>query len=220
MTPTPTPNVPVPTTPAQAYRLPTVAFVLSVLGGCLCVTGPLGMILAIVALVRISKEPHLVGKGLAIAALVIPIVLLPVQGIVGAIAVPNFVKFQARAKQQECRANLRAMANAQRARRAEKSDYATTFAELGFTPPAHNRYSYFLSETEVFKVDTSRSPRAKPEAYAQELSKLGLKPGINGEHVLMACVGNVDGDPDLDVWTTDESDREPTNVENDVEGSR
>jgi len=200
-----------------SYALPTVALVLSILGLCFCPGSIVAVVLAIVALVRIGKEPQLPGKGLAIAALVIAVGLLPVQaGVLAAIAIPNFIRLQARSKQSECKVNLRNLAAAQVRHRAEHGEYASDFATLGFTVPAGNRYAYLLSENEVLPIDPRYSAnRVDPVLEAR---RLGLQLGAGREHFLAACVGNIDSDPTLDVWTVSSDDR--SGPEGDVPAGR
>jgi type IV pilus assembly protein PilA len=193
--------------PAQAkYSLPTVALILSVLGICFCPTALVGSILGIVAWVRISKEPHLPGKGLAIAATFIPLALVPIVGIQAAIAIPNFIRFQARSKQSECKTALRAIANAQRSFHDQDGHFAATFEELGVVTPEANRYAYFLSDAEIQHPDTALHPEAAGVDYAGALKRSGLEVGV-GEDYTAACVGNVDQDQTLDVWTVSSAPR-------------
>lgn len=187
--------------PQKPYSLPTVALVFSLLGLCTCIGSLIGPILGIIALLRISREPGLAGRGLAIAAIVTPLILLPVQA---AIAIPNFIRFQARSKQSECKANLRALATAQRQYREAKGQYATGLEELGFTVPRGNRYAYLLSETEFIPIDP-RYSRAVALDVPQQVAKLGL--GVTSDGFLAACVGNIDNDATLDVWTVSSKPR-------------
>lgn len=74
-------------------------------------------------------------------------VVVAIIGILAAIAVPNFLRFQARSKQAEARTNLRAIYAGQTARFAEKDSYTVVFGETGFDPERGNRYSYDLGTT-------------------------------------------------------------------------
>jgi type IV pilus assembly protein PilA len=185
----------------QSYPLPIIALVLSVLGVCLCVTAPIGFILGLVALLRISKEPHLPGKGLAIAAMVVPFGLIPVIGIQAAIAIPNFIKFQARSKQSECKVNLKALYNTAQVVQMDTGKWPTTLKELPWAPERGNRYSYYLSPTEVLPGSTGD---------AKALDKVDFAPPFTA-----ACVGNIDNDETMDVWTVAD-DGLPNNLSNDV----
>src|SRR5688572_7751114 len=49
---------------------------------------------------------------------------LPCAGILAAIAIPNFIRFQARAKQAECRTQLQRWVTLQRSYFAENDEYA------------------------------------------------------------------------------------------------
>ena len=192
---------------APKYSLPIIAFILSILGFCCCPTAMVGAVLGIVAWVRISKEPHLPGKGLAIAATFIPLALIPVVGIQAAIAIPNFIKFQARSKQSECKANLKGLYVAQKAYESDKGAWPESFDAMGWRPEAGNRYSYFLSPTEMVPADHVRHPSVAAEDHAGALGRANVEVGPHAVRVgpagevVAACVGNVDNDETLDVWT-------------------
>ncbi|HET6983548.1 MAG TPA: DUF4190 domain-containing protein [Myxococcaceae bacterium] len=188
--------------PQKPYSLPTIALVFSLLGFCTCIGSIVGIILGIIALVRINREPGLAGRGLAIAAIVTPLILFPVQ--LG-LAIPNFIRFQARSKQSECKANLKALAAAQRQHRNASGQYATTLEELGFTVPRGNRYAYLLSGTEFIPVDPRYAGSVAIDV-PQQAAKLGV--GVSSDGFLAACVGNIDNDATLDVWTVSSKSRE------------
>src|SRR4051794_2253740 len=71
-------------------------------------------------------------------------------GILAAIAIPNFIRFQLRSKQGECKANLKAIFTGEKSIFEDSKKYSDSFKEIGFDPMTPNqRYSYFLTETEV-----------------------------------------------------------------------
>lgn len=76
-------------------------------------------------------------KGFTLVELMIVVAII---GILAAIAIPNFIKFQARSKQSEPKANLKALFTAQRAYFSEKDTYASTVGDIGFNPERGNRY--------------------------------------------------------------------------------
>ena len=203
--------------PTRSYSLPTVALVLSIGGLCICISSAVGVILGIISLVRIGREPQLPGRGKAIAAIIIGAVLVPFQlGVLAAIAIPNFIRFQARSKQSECKMALREIYRDQVAYRVDHGRYATRFSELGFQVTPGNRYAYLLSEGEVIPVDPRYPPSFDP---ATAIRPFGV--GVKGDEFVAACVGNIDNDPTLDVWTVSSVDRSvpagiPLNEVNDV----
>jgi type IV pilus assembly protein PilA len=84
-------------------------------------------------------------------------IVVAIIGILAAIAVPNFIKFQCRSKQSEAKGNLKALYTSQEAYRAEFDNYTTiasipagsnagtTTNAIGFVPKgAKLRYSYIV----------------------------------------------------------------------------
>lgn len=80
-------------------------------------------------------------RGFTLVELMIVVAII---GILAAIAVPNFMRFQARAKQAEAKTNLKAIFTGQRTRYAESEAYSVRMGEIGFAPERGNRYSYDL----------------------------------------------------------------------------
>jgi len=71
-------------------------------------------------------------------------IVVGIIGILAAIAIPNFIRFQAKSKQSEAKTNLRAIFTGQRSRFGERDRYASLIAEVGFAPERGNRYLYDL----------------------------------------------------------------------------
>src|SRR3569832_2187828 len=63
-------------------------------------------------------------------------------GILAAIAIPNFMRYQARARQSEARINLGAMGTNAEAWRGENDTFVATGAQLGWAPVGNTRYGY------------------------------------------------------------------------------
>src|SRR2546427_2482768 len=93
----------------------------------------------------------LVQKGFTLIELMIVVAII---GILAAIAIPNFIKFQARSKQSEAKANLKAIFTAQKAFFQEKDRFSTLTGEVGFEPERNNRYAYFLAATGTIEPRT------------------------------------------------------------------
>jgi type IV pilus assembly protein PilA len=148
-------------------------------------------------------------------------------GVLAAIAIPNFIKFQARSKQHECKANLKAWYTTQRAYFHERNTYSASIEEVGFSPERGNRYAYFAGPGPVVDqgapqvvrtaamrgigVDTVRHAGGKPISLEQLPAGLGSMAGVHGEcpdcNITLVCAGQVDNDDTLDVWSISTQDR-------------
>jgi type IV pilus assembly protein PilA len=71
-------------------------------------------------------------------------IVVAIVGILAALAIPNFIRFQARSKQAEAKSNLKAIYTGQRAFHADRDAYATNIADVSFDPERGNRYLYEL----------------------------------------------------------------------------
>jgi type IV pilus assembly protein PilA len=80
-------------------------------------------------------------RGFTLIELMIVVAII---GILAAIAIPNFIKFQAKSKQSEAKGNLKAVFTSQRSQYQEHDKYLTNVGELGFSPERGNRYYYQL----------------------------------------------------------------------------
>jgi type IV pilus assembly protein PilA len=73
-------------------------------------------------------------------------IVVGVIGILAALAIPNFIRFQGRSKQAEPKANLRGAFTAERAYYSEHS-FFSCLNKIGFSPERGNRYRYTLNTT-------------------------------------------------------------------------
>ena len=133
-------------------------------------------------------------------------------GVVAAIAIPNYLKFTNRARMAECKMNLKAVYTAQKAHFAEHDDFGDTAEIIGFKiSSASTRYTYF-GGPELIVMPTAAG--ALPVDEDQLPGLLGGElPGVNGEcpddcTFVGACVGNIDSDAALDVWSISTKPRE------------
>lgn len=88
---------------------------------------PVGFVLGIIAYIKINDSRGTMGgKGLAIVAMCMPVLMVPIIGILAAIAVPNFIRYQLRAKQSEAKFTLQAIKTSQEAFFADSGGYASS----------------------------------------------------------------------------------------------
>ena len=81
-------------------------------------------------------------RGFTLIELMIVVAII---GILAAIAIPNFIKFQARSKQGEAKSNLKSLFTTEKSFFQEKDRYANSIREVGFAPERGNRYRYMNS---------------------------------------------------------------------------
>jgi type IV pilus assembly protein PilA len=164
-----------------------------------------------------------------VGALVAVPVVVAIIGMLAAIAIPNFIRYQARSKQAECRTNLKALGQLARADFEAHHRYTPALAELGFSPERGNRYAYFAgpgtrqsrsqaqlegapTDTQI-GVDSFKFPNLAnltehdlPATLAGSVA-LGVSGTCPDCALVAACVGNIDNDATLDVWSVSTADR-------------
>lgn len=123
-------------------------------------------------------------KGFTLIELMIVVAII---GILAAIAIPNFLRYQAKTKQSEAKSNLGSIFTSQVTYFGEEDVYASTIANLGWAPEGTTRYAYSIST-------------AAPANATQFSSR---------------ATGNIDTDTTADVWVIDD-DRNLSNPTNDV----
>jgi type IV pilus assembly protein PilA len=135
-------------------------------------------------------------------------------------------------RDHECRSTLRSIMVAEFAFHSVQRRYTVHPHELGFAPPPGNRYAYVFDRTgDVTRRDEKPSPPPEasvgygPDTEKRRLTVEDLVPklppevramlGLEGTcpdcQLTVACVGNLDDDPDLDVWTISTKDRPGAN---------
>ncbi|GMU09727.1 hypothetical protein ASNO1_59810 [Corallococcus caeni] len=142
-------------------------------------------------------------------------IVVAIIGILAAIAIPNFIRFQAKSKQSEAKTNLKAIFTAQKSFFGEKDKYSTDFTVIGFDPEPANRYSYGL-KTGCVGAQAVSARTASAGCIGQDSAKfntapaakdaiaaLGVQPAVaNCPNCFFSAnaVGNVDNDAAGDAW--------------------
>ena len=127
-------------------------------------------------------------KGFTLIELMIVVAII---GILAAIAIPNFLRYQAKSKQSEAKTNLGSIFTSQVAFFGEYDEFASSkdHVNLGWAPEGTTRYAYSVSGG-----------------------------GGTGSTTFTAqATGNIDTDATVDLWTIDQ-ERELSNATNDVTG--
>lgn len=143
-------------------------------------------------------------KGFTLIELMIVVAIL---GILAAIAIPNFMRFQAKSKQSEAKTNLGAVGTTAEAFRSENDTYVATWAQLGWAPQGSTRYAYGYGGN-VLSGTPSLSGNCASVATDQSS-------GASGTAFTAIAHGDVDTDTTCDTWRYTQS-RTLTNVTNDV----
>ena len=163
---------------------------------------------------------HRLTRGFTLIELMIVVAII---GILAAIAIPNFIKFQARSKQSEAKANLKAIFTAQKAFFQEKDRFSSITGEVGFEPERNNRYAYFLFgsgdvedrsastvtpaptyvgvQVDVFKYSTG--------ADSNMTTGCGTLPTVVATPASFVATarGNIDADATVDEWSISSDSR-------------
>jgi type IV pilus assembly protein PilA len=153
-------------------------------------------------------------KGFSLVEVMIVVAII---GILSAIAVPNFQRYQRKARQKEALANLQAVYSGEKNYLAEYNSYAANLLAIGWAPDGNLRYNVGFAATTVWESanDPNMGMYGGLISNADGLCGSGIA-GISctasgealtaGDATATAftaqAVGNAGG-PVLDTWTID-----------------
>jgi type IV pilus assembly protein PilA len=143
-------------------------------------------------------------KGFTLIELMIVVAII---GILAAIAVPNFMKFQARARQSEAKTNLNAWGTGAKSYFAEYNTWDC--GTCGWQVDAGNRYSYNVNSTAV-AADAAVTTAGACTAAASTKGTVTVQPTGTAS-------GNIDSDATCDQWLYTVSTNVLSNSTNDVD---
>ena len=150
-------------------------------------------------------------KGFTLIELMIVVAIL---GILAAIAIPNFMRFQAKSKQSEAKTNLGGIGTTAEAFRSEKDTYVATWAELGWAPQGTTRYAYYYSGFDT-AITSDGALAGTPVTAAAPCVPADPTIGLAAVGFIAGASGQIDSDIACDDWTYDQT-RTLANPSNDV----
>jgi type II secretory pathway pseudopilin PulG len=198
----------------QAPKTPGIAIAALVLSALFCVPfAPLiGLILGIVALTQISRSNgQLGGNGIAIAAVIIGgFMVFANIGMLAAIAIPNFIRYQARAKQAEIKVNLGSLRAGAQAYAADKTRFPA--GSTGWVPEGPCNRDGCKGDASALSQPPWSDLGMSPESTRRYQYRYASTDPKNQTFEIEAQ-GDIDGDGNYDKWKLSGRINESGNVE-------
>ncbi len=127
-------------------------------------------------------------------------------GILAAVAIPNFIKFQGRSKQAECKTAVKSALVAEKSYFAEHDRYSENPEEVAFTHDGMRAVLVFANEGQALGRVANPQPLVDG-IHAHANGPLGVRGTCPQCSITIACALNVDNDEQVDVWTISTEDR-------------
>ena len=161
---------------------------------------------------------HIKGdRGFTLIELMIVVAII---GILAAIAIPNFMTYQAKARQSEAKVNLGGVFTTATSYFAENNTFSVSANALGYKPAGNVRYAIYYGTTgaagSIVVPGTQNKITAPCSTVAPAVAPVpagATGGGLNG--FTAGAVGNIDSDSVCDEWEINDL-RNLTNTNNDV----
>lgn len=155
-------------------------------------------------------------KGFTLVELMVVVAII---GILSAVAIPQFSKYQSKAITTEAKLNLSALYTALESTQAEYDNYATCLNSMGYGAPSKNYYAIGFSQANTARnqavtANGGACPNTDSHVYSAEKGKGNPAPNVNGvgaatvntSTFLAAAAGSIaNSATNADVWTIDEN---------------
>jgi type IV pilus assembly protein PilA len=145
-------------------------------------------------------------------------IVVAIIGILAAIAIPNFMTYQAKARQSEAKVNLGGMFTTATSYFAENNTFSVPTANsLGYMPAGNARYNLWYGGVGSISIPTAQfrvtvpCNNVAPTAVPVPAGSTGAN--LNG--FTAGAIGNIDSDSTCDEWEINDL-RNLTNTNNDV----
>lgn len=132
-------------------------------------------------------------KGFTLIELMIVVAII---AILAMIAIPNFLRYAAKAKRSEVYLNLGAIYTAQKAYWAENNSYSPNLNLIGWKPEGQTNYTYGFPGSEGVNYITG-----KLKGQPSQLSGIAH---ADKDTFTAAAIGDIDGDQKPDIITINE----------------
>jgi type IV pilus assembly protein PilA len=145
-------------------------------------------------------------KGFTLIELMIVVAII---GILAAIAIPNFLKFQAKSKQSEAKTNLKAIYTAETGYYGENNTY-NSFDKVNWSPVGTARYTYDLGTDNGIATPTPGPGSVfliagVPALATGDFTAATPARLVGSVNFLAGAIGNIDNDTDKDQWTINDN---------------
>ena len=145
---------------------------------------------------------RILSKGFTLIELMIVVAII---GILAAIAILNFSKFQARAKQSEAKANLKAIYTAKQTNFGSEDTFVcSNSCFCDWSTGQEPRYSYFCNDASTTVQGLNATGSTQVDGKDSRCTSPTNSPTGNDTSFTITASGNIDSDATCDNWKIDD----------------